>query len=299
MLRANPLKIVNLAPLKQLSSGRPEIVVGLIDGPVAIDHPDLAGQNIRSIPGGASSMCTMANSAACAHGTFVAGIMFAKRDSDAPAICPSCTLLVRPIFAERVPLNGKLPSATPVELAAAIVECVQAGARLINLSAALANSAVGTQPALEETLNYAAGNGVIVVAAAGNQGLVGSSAITRHPWVIPVSAYDGRGRPMGRSNVAHSIGRRGLGAPGEDVTSLGAGGDSKKLSGSSVAAPFVTGAIALIWSLFPALTASRLKLAVIQAAGKPRTTVVPPLMDAWAAYHNVAKAGRDKEKHPR
>ena len=39
-------------------------------------------------------------------------------------------------------------------------------------------------------MNHAAHRGVITVAAAGNQGTVGSSAITRHPWVIPVAACD-------------------------------------------------------------------------------------------------------------
>ena len=49
-----------------------------------------------------------------------------------------------------------------------------------------------------------------MVAAAGNQGTLGSSAITRHPWVIPVVACDLRGRPMNESNLGSSIGRRGL-----------------------------------------------------------------------------------------
>jgi len=41
---------------------------------------------------------------------------------------------------------------------------------------------------LDEVLDYAARRGVITVAAAGNQGAIGSSAITRHQWVIPVAA---------------------------------------------------------------------------------------------------------------
>jgi hypothetical protein len=36
------------------------------------------------------------------HGTFIVGILCAKRSSDAPAFCPSCILLVRPIFAEAI-----------------------------------------------------------------------------------------------------------------------------------------------------------------------------------------------------
>ena len=72
------------------------------------------------------------------HGTFVAGILCAKRGSAAPAICPACTLLTRPIFSETTSANEPIPSATPEELAAAIIECIDAGARLVNVSAALA-----------------------------------------------------------------------------------------------------------------------------------------------------------------
>jgi hypothetical protein len=67
------------------------------------------------------------------HGTFVAGILCARRDSIAPAICPGCTLIVRPIFSEDKNGIGKMPSATPEEVAVAVIDTVLAGARVINL----------------------------------------------------------------------------------------------------------------------------------------------------------------------
>jgi subtilisin family serine protease len=182
-----------------------------------------------------------------------------------------------------------MPSATPEALAAAILDCIQGGARLLNISAALAQPSSKSERALEEALNHAARRGVIVVAAAGNQGMLGSTAITRHPWVIPVVAYDLHGRPMGHANLGSSIGRQGLGAPGDQVTSLGAEGKPLTLGGTSVAAPFVTGAIALLWSEFPNASAAEVKLAVTQAHARRRITVVPPLLDAWAAYQILAK----------
>ena len=231
-----------------------------------------------------------ANSTACLHGTFIAGILSAKRSSAAPAICPNCTLLIRPIFRETTSGREHMPSATPQELAAAIIECIDAGARVINLSLALAQPSTKGEQALEEALNQAVRRGVIVVAAAGNQGTLGSSAITRHPWVIPVVACDLRGRPMNESNLGGSIGRRGLSAPGDGITSLGAEGQSLTLGGTSVAVPFVTGAIALLWSEFPAATAAQIKLAVTQASAPRRASVVPPLLDAAAAYQILLTA---------
>src|SRR6185369_16352517 len=128
-----PMDLVKLSALMKMTSGKPEIVVGLIDGPVFKDHPELATENIREIPGRPGSACARTKSAACLHGTYVAGILSAKRGSSAPALCPGCTLLPRPIFTETASGMDKMPTATPEELAMAIIDCVQAGARVINL----------------------------------------------------------------------------------------------------------------------------------------------------------------------
>jgi subtilisin family serine protease len=285
-----PLELAKLTALMERTSGSPDVQIGLIDGPVATEHPDLAGGHLREIPGHNGATCTQANSAACLHGTFVAGILAAKRTSPAPAICPDCTLLIRPMFAEKTTGREQMPSATPQELAAAIVDCIDAGARAINLSLALAQPSTKGEQALDEALNHAARRGVIVVAAAGNQGTLGSSAITRHPWVIPVGACNHQGRPTDDSNLGSSIGRRGLSAPGDGVTSLGAEGQPLTLGGTSVAVPFVTGAIALLWSEFPAASAAQIKLAVTRAAMPRRASVVPPLLDASASYQLLVAA---------
>jgi subtilisin family serine protease len=284
------LKLVRLASLMNLSSGRPEIVIGLMDGPVAVDHPDLAAESVRELAGEPSAGCAQSSSAACIHGTFTAGVLSAKRGPPAPAICPGCALLARPIFKESAAENGALPSATPEELARAIVGCIKAGARVLNLSVAFAQPSSGGERELEEALDYAARVGVIVVAAAGNQGTLGSSAITRHPWVIPVAGCDRRGRPVGQTNLGSSVGRRGLLAPGEGVVSLGAEGEPHTSGGTSVAAPFVTGTIALLWSIFPRASAAEVKNAVTMSAYGRRTTVVPPLLDAWASHQTMATA---------
>jgi subtilisin family serine protease len=285
---ASPLDLVKLGPLMELSSGRAETTIALIDGPVATDHKDLSNTNIREIPGRLSGTCARANSTACMHGTFVAGILSARRGSEAPAISPDCTLLVRPIFAETVAGNPDMPSATPEELAVAIVDCVDAGADVINLSAALAQPSAKGERRLEEALDHSAKRGVVVVAAAGNQGTLGSSTITRHPWVIPVIACDLRGRPLGYSNLGSSIGRRGLSGPGDGITSLGVNGRPPTFGGTSAAAPFVTGAIALLQSIFPKATAAEVRFAVTGAHAPRRPAVVPPLLDAWAAYQVMA-----------
>ncbi len=286
----NHLDLVKLPALMELTRGRPEIVIGLIDGPVAMNHPDLVSETIRELPGSSQGTCAQANSVACIHGTFIAGILCAKRGTVTPAICPDCTLLVCPIFLETASGDEQMPSATPEELGVAIIESIEAGARVLNLSVALAGSSSGGNRELEEALDYAVRRGVPVIAAAGNQGAVGSTAITRHPWVTPVVACDLQGRPISYSNLGSSIGRRGLRAPGDNITSLGVDGNPLTFGGTSAATPFVTGAIALLWSEFPTATATEVKFAVTQASTARRQSVVPPLLNAWAAYQFIVAA---------
>jgi len=282
-----PLELVRLPSLMALTSGRRDVVIGLLDGPVATSHPDLASDSIREIrdvPG----RCADVSSAACQHGTFVAGILVADRSSSAPAICPDCSLVVRPIFGETTAQAGHTPSATPQQVALAIHECIDAGARVLNFSAAMQKPSITDDRELQDALDHALTRDTIVVVAVGNQGMVGSSAITRHPWVIPVVAYDLSGRPMSQSNLGNSIGKRGLGAPGEGVTSLYSEGELRTWVGTSLAAAFVSGTIALLWSQFPSATAGQIKSAITSAHGQRRTSIVPPLLDAWGAHQRLA-----------
>lgn len=282
MRSITPLDLVRLGPLMQRTSGSPAVAVGLIDGPVARDHPDLAGQRIVEIREN-GGRCSQTSSIACLHGTFVAGILSSKRGSAAPAICPGCTLLTRPIFSEGS-ANAEMPRATAEGLAEAILDCIAAGARVLNVSAALTGHSHTSDGVLKEALHRAAQRGVIVVAATGNQRTIGSTAMTENAQVLPVVAYDQRGKPMDQSNLGGSIGRRGLGGPGDRVISAGANGRPLALRGTSAAAPFVTGAIALLWSEFPSATASEIRKAITQGRAARRTTVIPPLLDAWRAY---------------
>lgn len=283
----DPLEIVHLTPLMRRTSGRSEISIALIDGPVLMTHPDLAEENIREVAGRRGGGCARAGSTACMHGTLVAGILSARRGSVAPAICPDCRLLLRPIFPELTETNGALPSATPEELADAIIDSVDAGARVLNLSAVLAEPSSNGERDLVQALDYAASRGTISVAAAGNQGILGSSVVTRHSSVIPVAACDLRGVPLNGSNLGNSIGQRGLMAPGGGVTSLGTDGRPQTFSGTSAAAPFVTGAIALLWSEFPEANAGEIRSAITQGMTGRRRAIAPPLLDAWAAYQRM------------
>ena len=287
---AYPLGIVGLSALMDVTSGNADIVVGLIDGPVAVDHPDLADATIRAAPGSVGA-CTRAQPS-CVHGTFVAGILAARRGTEAPAICPGCTVVVRPIFIEAAPGSPAMPTATAGDLALAMRECIDSGARLLNVSATLTHSDHGDERRLTEALDLASRRGVLVVVAAGNHGVMGSSALTRHRWVVPVVGYSRLRRPLPGSNLGRSIGRNGVGAPGENVVSLTPGGGTVSHSGTSAAAPFVTGAAALVWSEFPGASGASVRLALTRPVSPQPRLPTPPLMNAWAAYRTMISSHR-------
>jgi subtilisin family serine protease len=278
---ADVLSLVGLHPLMQRTTGRPDVVVGLIDGPVALDHPDLERDRLR--PLAPATAPRERASVATRHGTFVAGILIGRRGSAAPALCPGCSVVSRPVFADGGTPDGEVRS-TPAELARAIDDCLDAGARVLNVSAALTSPVAAGASALTNALDRAARRGALVVVAAGNDGAVGGSLLTGHPWVVPVTACTSEGRPAAYSTLGLGIGRRGLSAPGDRITSLATTGGVTTLSGTSAAVPFVTGTMALLWSASPRASVDAIRHAILSAGTTRRAAIVPPLLNAWAAH---------------
>jgi hypothetical protein len=96
----DPPDQINLRPIMDISSGSPGVAIGMIDGPVDFSHPALRRSKIRTANDSQLVACRKAKSIACVHGTFVAGIICAMRGLSAPAICPSCEVILYPIFPE-------------------------------------------------------------------------------------------------------------------------------------------------------------------------------------------------------
>jgi subtilisin family serine protease len=284
---ADLLSAFGLAGLMRASDGSREVILGMVDGPVMASHPDLERSRLVALSS-PSVMCQASDSLACQHGTFIAGILASRRASAAPGLCPGCTLVVRPIFCEAV-AGRSCPEVTPGDLARAVIETVDAGARVINLSVGLAGSAREDEPALDQAFDHARRQGCLVVAAAGNHGWIGHLPLFRHPWVIPVAACDARGRPLAASNLGADVGRRGLLAPGVGVTSTAAAGGHARLTGTSVATPFVTGTAGLLWSLHPSAEAAQIRWALLRP-GASRRSIVPPLLNAEASLGALRSA---------
>lgn len=275
--------MVGLIPLLKRTAGRPEVRVCIIDGPVALDHPALRGRRFIEIGNDPGFTCRHQDMGSCAHGTFIAGMLAAARSSATPGICPDCTFLVHPIFAER-----PLQTATTADaLANAIYNSVKAGAHILNLSVNLNQISSQSHTPITEAIQYAADRGVIAVAAAPNFGTSAQSVLNNHPWVVTVVAAANSGHPLATSVLTPRIGRQGLSAPGEKVSVSAHPGFLGTLTGTSAAAAFVTGAIALIWSEVPQAKAVNVRSAVTSRPPGHRAGLQPPMLNAWRAYQDL------------
>lgn len=155
----NANQLIQADRLLSKTTGRPSVRVGLIDGPVAIDHPDLAHKHLQLLPGKQSGACSISHSSACIHGTQVAGILSSKRNAQVTGICPDCTLLILPIFLESTGPDVASDSAT---LSRAILAQIAAGAWVINLSLGLDIKDFSEDDALVAALDQAAARQVLI-----------------------------------------------------------------------------------------------------------------------------------------
>ena len=216
--------------------------------------------------------CAVDPSSACNHGTFVMGLLGARRDALIPGLCPECRLLHVPLF-----IDENSPSASVVELANAIRVAVAAGARLINLSLAILDDNSQNDPDLAATLDYAEANSAVVLVAAGNQGRLAMGQLLSHPVTVPVVAVDGTGLLLPDCNFGPSISRRGIAAYGYEVRGYAPGGGTAVMSGTSVATAVATGTLALLWSERPNVEGAQIRAAVARLA--PRNGPIPPMLD--------------------
>jgi subtilisin family serine protease len=253
--------------------------IAIVDTGAELSAPALAGKvrGAYDVRSGSRSVADRGG-----HGTFVASIAGGSTVAGGAVagFGGAARLLVVKV--------GDGTSVNDVDVAAGIVHSVQSGARIVNVSlAGRVRSAVEAS-----AVAYAARHGVLIVAAAGNDALAGNPAEYPAALLRPVDSEgdDGLGLAVAASGLD---GRRAtfsehgsfisLAAPGTTV--FGAVASTAKASlfaraelpggppgfygfasGTSYAAPQVSGAAALVWAADPHLTAQQVAAVLEQTA---------------------------------
>lgn len=183
------------------------------------------------------------------HGTHVGGIVAAITDNNIGVAggCPNCTLLSGKVL-------GDDGTGAYSWISSGITWAADNGAKVVNLSLG------GSSPSktLERAVNYAWNKGTVVVAAAGNSGNRSKLYPAAYTNAIAVAATNNNDQKASFSS--YGVKWVDVAAPGENIfstfpnhpfviqTKYGRSQNYDFASGTSMAAPMVAGAAALVWS---------------------------------------------------
>lgn len=176
----------------------------------------------------------------CGHGTGVAGILAAKdNDIGITGIAPGITL-----YSARV-LDGsmKAPVSRAVE---AIYWAIEKDVDIINISFSTQTDSAALKKAVQDAQDA----GILIIAAAGNEGAVDYPAA--YDAVVAVGSVNTEGEVSDFSAVGEEVE---LVAPGEQIKSTGELGGVGIYSGTSISAPHVAGVAAVLWAKDPSMDA--------------------------------------------
>lgn len=167
------------------------------------------------------------------HGTAVASLI-AGKDALTPGLAPGAE-----IFSIRVADDAG--NSNSFLLAQGIVEAVDAGAKVINISM----GSFGDSAIMRDAIAYADKRGALLVAAVGNHGIDRVTYPAAYEKVVAVGAVDAAGEHLDFSNSGSAVD---LAAPGYGVNAAWTGNEAVRVSGTSFSAPIVSGAVAVLMS---------------------------------------------------
>lgn len=242
----NPDADIDAPEAWDIEKGKPAVLIAIVDTGVDYNHPELAGGRVRTdidkdfINNDDDAMDDHG------HGTYCAGIAAANTNNTRgiAGVCRGCQILP-------VKVLDSGGSGTAESVAQGIQYAAQAGARIISMSLGYASNC-GCSQTVARVINYAFERGSLLIAASGNDSdKTRLSYPAASPRVMSVGASDHRDQEADFSNRSQALD---IMAPGKDVYSLDHSGGYRTASGTSAAAPHVSGAAGLVWSARPTLT---------------------------------------------
>ncbi len=258
------LKDANLESYWAAVQGSTGVLVGIVDSGIQFDHPDLSARG-RFIPGENYVNPGTAPDDDFGHGTHVCGIACADTNNGVGIAGVNWT---SPVYVTKV--FDHMGFANNSDIAAAIEETVDYALKqklkvVINFSGACG----AADKTLETACQHVADNGMLLCAAAGNNGgAVNSPALYSAQFpsaVIAVGAIDQDDAVAGFSSRGEQLT---LVAPGVQIYSTYPESSYKNLNGTSMATPYVSGLASLIWAANPTFTNEDLRAELVRLAKK-------------------------------
>ncbi|MEV5482110.1 MULTISPECIES: type VII secretion-associated serine protease mycosin [Streptomyces] len=239
------------------------VTVAVLDTGVDANHPDLAGQVLpeQDLVGFGAGP---GDTAWAQHGTGMASIIAghghgAGRQDGVLGLAPKARILpVRVILEDNDPQRERARTQKAGALADGIRWAADHGADVINMSLGDDSESAHPEPREDAAIQYALGKGIPVVASAGNGGQKGNhvSYPAAYPGVIAATAVTHVGA-RARFSTRHWYAT--VSAPGFDIVMADTGNGYLSGWGTSPAAAFVSGAIALIRSAHPDLSPAQIR----------------------------------------
>jgi cyanobactin maturation PatA/PatG family protease len=271
-------------------ASRAQVTIAMLDGPVDRSHPSLCGARLRSLETLVSGNADWGR--ATQHGTHVASILFAVGDGPLTGIAAGCRGLIVPVFV--TDSRGDLAECSQIDLARAIVQAVEHGARVVNISAGQFAPPGAAHPFLVQAVRHCSDRDVLIVAAAGNDGCECLHLPAALPPVLAVGAMDRQGLPLDFSNWGSNYRTQGILAPGADLLGAAPGGGLTRRTGTSFATAVVSGVAGLLFSLQMQRgqkpNAAAVRAAILNSAVGCRQQMAPDCRRLLAGRLNVKGA---------
>jgi subtilisin family serine protease len=288
------LRATNLKQAWNISKGNPNIVIAIVDDGFDITHNMLKGRFFK-----AYNVFTQNRTLGVGegHGTHVTGLAAGSADNfsrGAAGVAPNCKIMPIQVFDNEM--------CTFSSIASGIMYYIHNGANVVNISIGpsfkgLDQMPISEQKKVAETyfkneervyqhiIETANKKNVILVFAAGNDNIMTAILPECRETSKTVNVAAVTPQLMAAAFTNYSIGTN-ISAPGVSIYSSFPYNSFKVLDGTSMAAPIVTGTIALMLSINPKLTVGQI-IGILQQTGKSIENTIPPMLQIDKALHAV------------
>lgn len=280
-----------------VSRGSDKITVAIVDNGFNLSHPELKSKVVQPY-----NVWTHSNTIfpqKVDHGTHVAGTALAIADNNLGlcGIAPNCKFMPIQVANEK----GIMTTTSVLD---GILYALYQGADVINVSLGGQFKGLAQFPEREqidliqnhfkeeerlwlEIMRIAAKHNATIVVAAGNDNiLAGIDALQRPDQFITVSAIDQNNSSLNKANFSNYGPYSKISAPGVGIYSTVGANSYQIMDGTSMAAPIVTGAVALMKSINPNLTTKQI-ICILQNTGLPVNDNIGKLIQINKALQKV------------